>query len=170
MTHPLTALYQYPAPGYHESIQRAAQALPDLAEFEAAAAPLSVDELQEAWVRTFEMNPDTCLDIGWHLFGEQYERGEFLVKVRQELKRCGIPESTELPDHLSHVLELVARMAPEEQAKFTTMFLLPAIEKVLKGLAGRSNVFEPLVRATRAAVEAWALEPLPGGRGSGSCI
>jgi nitrate reductase delta subunit len=157
MTHPLTPLYQYPAPGYHESIQRAAQVLPDLAEFEAAAAPLSVAELQEAWVRTFEMNPDTCLDIGWHLFGEQYERGEFLVKVRQELKRCGIPESTELPDHLSHVLELVARMVPEEQAKFTSMFLLPALDKVLKGLEGRSSVFEPLVRSTRSAVAAWTL-------------
>ena len=29
-------------------------------------------ELEEAYTRTFDVNPSCALDIGWHLFGEDY--------------------------------------------------------------------------------------------------
>lgn len=134
----LAPLLTYPGRDY----KTAAESCP---EFARAIEPLSTEELQEAWVRTFEMTPECCLDIGWHLFGENYERGEFLVMLRQELRRYGIAESAELPDHLSHVLPLVARM--EASREFAGRFLDPALDKILAGLAG--SLFEPLLRAVR---------------------
>jgi nitrate reductase delta subunit len=86
--------------------------------------------MQELYVQTFEFNPACTLEIGWHLFGENYERGEFLVRMRQELRRHGIPESTELPDHLTHLLPLIDRMEHAEAARLAGEYLLPALGKI----------------------------------------
>jgi nitrate reductase molybdenum cofactor assembly chaperone len=85
---------------------------------------------QELYVQTFEFNPACTLEIGWHLFGENYERGEFLVRMREQLRRHGIAESTELPDHLTHLLLLVAAMKHDEAARLAGEFLLPALAKI----------------------------------------
>jgi nitrate reductase assembly molybdenum cofactor insertion protein NarJ len=135
----LARLLTYPGPDYKAN---AAACCP---EFARAIEPMSVEELQEAWVRTFEMAPECSLDIGWHLFGENYERGEFLVMLRQELRRHGISESSELPDHLSHVLPLLDRIG--DRRAFSDRFLLPALDKILAGAAG--SPFQPLLRAVR---------------------
>ena len=105
---------------------------------------LSLEQLQELYVQTFDWNPATCLEIGWHLYGEQYDRGEFLVKMRQELRRHGLEESAELPDHLSHALRLAARMEPGEAEEFREKFVRPAVEKILPALNG--NPYQRLLR------------------------
>lgn len=89
---------------------------------------------QELYVQTFEFNPACTLEIGWHLFGENYERGEFLVKMREELRRHGIAESTELPDHLTHLLPLIARMKHDGAAQLAGECLLPALAKIRAAL------------------------------------
>jgi nitrate reductase assembly molybdenum cofactor insertion protein NarJ len=93
---------------------------------------------QELYVQTFEFNPACTLEIGWHLFGENYERGEFLANMRAELRRHGIAESTELPDHLTHLLLLVERMDYEDAAQLAGQSLLPALEKIAAALQGNS--------------------------------
>lgn len=89
---------------------------------------------QELYVQTFEFNPACTLEIGWHLFGENYERGEFLVRMRAELRRYGIPESTELPDHLTYLLALISQMEASEAAELAGQFLLPALGKIREAL------------------------------------
>jgi nitrate reductase delta subunit len=85
---------------------------------------------QELYIETFEFNPKCTLELGWHLFGENYERGEFLVKMRAELRRHGIEETGELPDHLTHVLRLIGRMEHGEAALLIGENVLPALEKI----------------------------------------
>ena len=63
--------------------------------------------LEEAFTGTFDVNPACALEVGWHLFGEEYARGMFLVRMREELRKYGLAESSELPDHVSHVLAIV---------------------------------------------------------------
>ena len=86
--------------------------------------------MQELYVQTFEFNPACTLEIGWHLFGENYERGEFLVRMREQLRRHGIAETTELPDHLTHFLLLIPRMEHDEAAQLAGEFVLPALDKI----------------------------------------
>ena len=63
-------------------------------------------EVEEAFTGTFDVNPPCALEVGWHLFGEEYARGLFLVRMREELRKYNLPESVELTDHLHHVLAL----------------------------------------------------------------
>jgi len=39
---------------------------------------------------TFDINPACALEVGWHLFGEDYMRGQFLVRMREELSKYEI--------------------------------------------------------------------------------
>jgi nitrate reductase molybdenum cofactor assembly chaperone len=131
-----------------------------LPEFAGRIRNLSLEQLQEVYVQTFELNPVCSLEIGWHLFGENYERGEFLVKMRQEIRRHGLVESTELPDHLTHVLPVVARMQEEEAAEFVGAFLLPALEKMRTGIAGKNNPYELVLDAVDEVLRTYHSQPL----------
>ena len=100
---------------------------------------------QEVYVQTFEFNPACTLEIGWHLFGENYERGEFLVRMREQLRRHGIAETADLPDHLRHLLLLIDRMDREEAADLAGQFVLPALAKIRSAL--KDNPYEGLIAA-----------------------
>jgi len=90
--------------------------------------------VEELFTKTFDLNASCCLEIGWHLYGEQYQRGEFLVNMRQTLAEEKISESNELPDHLSHCLRLLPVLEKEDEAAFAQEYLLPAITKIAKGM------------------------------------
>jgi nitrate reductase delta subunit len=106
---------------------------------------------QELYVQTFEFNPACTLEIGWHLFGENYERGEFLVRMRQELRRYEIPETAELPDHLTHLLALIGRMERQDAVELAGQFLLPALAKIQDAL--KENPYESVIAAVRTQLE-----------------
>jgi nitrate reductase delta subunit len=139
-------LFAYPDEGYRDRAEACAResASPGVREFAARLAPLSTGEIQERFVQAFDLNPSSTLEIGWHLFGEQYERGDFLVSLRQRLRDAAIPECGELPDHLLHVLPLVSRLAREDARAFADRFLSPALSKIEAGLP-KDSVFVPLV-------------------------
>lgn len=122
---------------------------------------LSRAQLEELYTRTFDINPITNLEIGWHLYGEAYERGAFLVRMRELLRNHGIPESTELPDHCIHVLRLVGRMEPDEARGFALDILLPAIRKMVEGFAGQSSPYEHVLRALTILLEQMRSQGVP---------
>ncbi len=151
----LAALLTYPQPDYpllvEDSLRAATAACHEhLEQFTHAINGLEVWQLQELFTRTFDMNPVCSLELGWHLFGENYERGLLLVRMREELRRSGIHESTELPDHLTHVLELLARMDHGRGADFAGACVLPALKKMLEALRGKQNPFESVLLAVQA--------------------
>ena len=106
---------------------------------------------QELYVQTFEFNPACTLEIGWHLFGENYERGEFLVRMREQLRRHGIAESTELPDHLTQLLPLIGRMDYAEAAELAGQFVLPALGKIIDSL--KDNPYSAVIRGIAEKLE-----------------
>ena len=108
--------------------------------------------MQELYVQTFEFNPACTLEIGWHLFGENYERGEFLVRMREQLRRYKIAETSDLPDHLRHLLLIIALADPHEAAELGGQFVLPALRKIREAL--HDNAYEPLIAAIEAKLEA----------------
>ena len=151
----IAPLFGYPDAGYVPRAQACGAALgsEDLRTFAALMAAVPLEAQQELFVQTFDLNPASTLEIGWHLFGEQYERGAFLVQLRAQLRAAGIPETGELPDHLLHVLPLVARMPPDEAAAFAETRLTPALDKIAAALPDGSP-FGRLLRATRACASA----------------
>ncbi len=102
-------------------------------------------QVEEVFTRTFDINPACALEVGWHLFGEEYARGQFLVRMREELRKYDLPESVELPDHISHVLAVVAAMPDEDAACFVQACVLPAVEKMRQALQEKETPYRHLV-------------------------
>ena len=119
---------------YDQSLSTSASQKSVIAPFSDYVVESRQEEIEELFTRTFDMNPTCCLEIGWHKFGEDYQRGEFMVNMRNALEEEGMPESTELPDHISHCLLLLARLETPDEFAFSQDFLQPAIEKILDGL------------------------------------
>lgn len=156
----LAELFAYPHEGYAVAVEAArrclsrvdADAEKHLAEFAAAIERLTTTEREELFTRTFDINPIGALEIGWHLFGEDYHRGALLARLRVELRRHNIAETTELPDHLTHVLLLLDRMCEDEARDFALACVLPALEKMLAGFGGKENPYEHLLRCVLAVL------------------
>jgi nitrate reductase delta subunit len=111
---------------------------------------LSTGRLQELYTQTFDLNPTCTLDIGWHLFGEAYERGLFLAAMRDELRGAGVEEGRELPDHLPSLLRLMARMDAQSRAALERL-IRPAVAKLAAALRARESPYEHLVETAFAA-------------------
>ena len=156
----LSTLLDYPDDGY---IARAADCLRMLEDrhdaatepakpFFAALGKMTLEEAQELYTRTFDINPVCTLEVGWHVYGEDYARGEFLVKMRQMLREHDLPESTELPDHLTHVLALLARLDAKDADELAGRYLLPALKKMLDGMGDSDNPYKAALDAIVSSV------------------
>jgi nitrate reductase delta subunit len=156
----LAALLTYPDVCHRVRLARCRQVLardfPEaaalLARFAERTASLGYGDMEELYTHTFDLDPVCSLDVGWHLWGENYSRGEFLVLMRGELRRHGLTESTELPDHLTHVLPAVARMEPDEADRFTVGYVLPALGKMLAGLGAKDSPYADVLEAIRCVL------------------
>jgi nitrate reductase delta subunit len=147
-------LLTYPEVDYPQRIEASLRLAPtecreDLKQFSKLVRELATDQVQELFTRTFDLNPVCSLELGWHLFGENYERGLLLVRMREELRRYRLGESTELPDHLTHVLRLVAQMEHERTSDFVGACVLPALKKMLQAMRGKDNPFEYVLVAAQ---------------------
>jgi len=147
----LAALLSYPEPDYveHVSHLRAAakldpEVLLSLDVLFAFLTDSKSSSVEELFTQTFDMNPDTCLEVGWHLFGEDYKRGEFLVSMRDALREYTLVESVELPDHISHCLQLLAKLEGKNAQGLARDYLLPSVEKML-GSFKQENPFRVLL-------------------------
>lgn len=127
-----------------------------LAAFEEYVAASSVEHLQEAFTQTFDLNPVCALEVGWQLFGEEYERGAFLVRMRQLLRQHGVDERGELPDHLSSLLALLPRLEAGEAQALAAGALVPAVEKMIAAIQKSDSPFRPLLQGIGCMIAACA--------------
>lgn len=148
----LAPLFTYPRENYPEYLDNAmkvcSSTAPALLEFGKQIPRMSLDELQELYTSTFDLRPVCPLDVGWHLFGDEYDRGLLLSYMRRQLKAHGIPEAGELPDHISRALLLLARMNPAKAQEFAGAIIAPALKRMLKCMPAR-NAFTHLLRASQ---------------------
>lgn len=148
----LATLIRYPGDGTAPAIAAAVEQLSaGDGEIAAALAPFArfiretpETDLEEAYTRTFDINPLCCLEVGWQIHGDTYDRGAFLVKMRGFLRDHGLSEGTELPDHLGAILPLVPLLDESEARELRDVFILPAVIRMRRGFvsgAGEGNVF-----------------------------
>ena len=150
----LASLLTYPDAQYRQRVESSlhlagSECRSLLEKFAQSIEGLQVWELEELFTRTFDMNPVCSLELGWHLFGENYERGLLMVRMREELRRFGIHESAELPDHLTHVLKLLGCMNQHRAGDFAGACVMPALKKMLDALRSKENPFESVLLAVQ---------------------
>lgn len=156
----LGALFAYPTTDYVAALNRCILVL-DNAEGDAGrilrpllerVESMTPAEVEEMYTRTFDINPVCTLEVGWHVYGEDYARGAFLVKMREMLRQHNLPESSELPDHLTHVLVLLGRLQGEEADHLASRYMLPALQKMLDGMKEGEQPYKALLKTVWAVV------------------
>lgn len=155
------ALLKYPEADYQDRLvcceHLLREAFPEIAErlqvFSSFAHECSLDELEEHYTRTFDVNPVCALEVGWHLFGESYARGAFLVQMRQLLRECNIEENGDLPDHLSLLVSALGRIGDAKASELFGKQVAPSIAKMAQGLEAQKNPYASLLRTVAAVLE-----------------
>lgn len=164
----MAALVAYPTEGLQSRVEWlltqletvVPESIAQLQTFKAQVERVALPQLEEAYTHTFDFDPDCSLDLGWHLFGEQYGRGDFLVKMRDLLTQTGLPESHELPDHLTHVLQAYGKLDWDQGHAFSKDYILPSLKKLSLGVTQKSTDYAPLVLFITAALSELYLLPL----------
>jgi nitrate reductase delta subunit len=149
----LASLLEYPDATFSSTLAECCRAVDvavpaaaaELDRFADAIDGLSTAALQELYVSTFDWSPRCTLDVGWHLFGDAYERGMLLAKLREELQRAQIPENGQLPDHLPSLLRLLDRVEPPRRDELTQL-LTPALDALQQALASSKSPYAALVK------------------------
>jgi nitrate reductase delta subunit len=130
-----------------------------LEAFDGWARGQSTEAMQEAFTQTFDLNPVCALEVGWQLFGEEYERGAFMVHMRQLLRDHAVPEGGELPDHLASLLAVLPRLGTEEARGFASDALFPAVGKMLAAIEQSGSPFRPVIQAISRLLAAFVAAP-----------
>jgi nitrate reductase delta subunit len=105
-------------------------------KFAGASKQHSLEQMQELYTITFDMQPVCYPYVGYQLFGESYKRGAFMAQLNEAYHALGYSAGQELPDHLSVILRFLGRDANSHQEDFCHALinegLIPALEKMLK--------------------------------------
>lgn len=93
-------------PGFREAVLAFIQ--------EMAAMPLI--QCQERYTATFDLNPQTSLDVTYHRYGDSEDRGRALQRLQEAYRRAGFERTGgELPDFLPLVLEFLSVAGPSDR-------------------------------------------------------
>ena len=157
----LACLLTYPGQAesgmrYPAAVALVSRECPETAEalrrFSEATSDTRVEELEELYTRTFDNVADRSLEVGWQLFGENYARGALMVRFRELMRRYGVPERTELPDHLTHVLALLGRAPAPLAAEFAHNQVRQALASMLEALRSFGSPWVAVLEAVEAVL------------------
>ena len=91
------------------------------------------EKVEELYLRTFDVQAVTTLDIGYVLFGDDYKRGELLVNLSKEHHKANNDCGNELADNLPNLLRLIPKITEDEfKTELVQIIILPALDKIIK--------------------------------------
>ncbi len=97
---------------------------------------LSLEQLEELYTATFDMQPVCYPYVGYQLFGESYKRGAFMAQLNEAYHACGYSTGQELPDHLPVILRFLGLSTTAREDDFGRTLMVeglePALEKMLQ--------------------------------------
>ena len=148
-------LFNYPVGDYrmvveqlHVELQEYSESLVD--DFLPVAGHFtsnSTAELQEYYIRTFDVNAICYLDIGYVLFGEESKRGQFLLNMKSEQIKANNDCGTEFPDHLPNFLTLLPKIEDKLfREELAVTMLLPALKHMLGNFRTEENNYRNLLK------------------------
>jgi len=107
---------------------------------------LSLMELQELYTRTFDLKPMCALDVGHHLFGEDYKRGEFLANLKETEAPFDLGQEHQLPDFLPVLLRLLGYMENGElRSSLVAVCLISALEKMKASFKDQEHPYKAVI-------------------------
>jgi len=150
----LAKIFRYPSPerenfsgGWRKIIWNR---LPELGHklelFVAHVQEKTLAEQQEYYIGTFDVQALCFLDIGYVLYGEDYNRGVFLANMKKEQERANNNCGSELPDHLPNMLALLPKMNDKSLAEeLVVSMMIPALGKMIEAFRTDGNVYKGML-------------------------
>jgi nitrate reductase assembly molybdenum cofactor insertion protein NarJ len=87
---------------------------------------------EELFIRSFDVQAVTTLDVGYVMFGDDYKRGQLLVNLNREHREVQNDCGTELSDNLANVLRLLPKMAHSSiRSELVQRIIAPALVKMI---------------------------------------
>ena len=118
-------------------------------QFRAFLDQASLGRMKETYADTFDLHAGCPPFVGYHLFGEENHRGLFLSGLQEQYQIYHFSAPDQVPDHLGMMLRFLAQAGDDEEAteEMTFLYILPALKKMLKGLAGRTTPYKEVLQA-----------------------
>lgn len=152
----LAEAFRYPRPGLLEQLESGLTSLPKnpaqraFATFIKKIGARSLGEWEELATRTLDLSPAAAPYIGFQVWGESYQRGEFMAKLNREMAQYDIDPEGELPDHLVPVLRYLA-VNPTPLPELLEHFV-PAVQRMAAVLREKDK-HNPYLHLFEAALE-----------------
>lgn len=136
----LADLFRYPDGGYPQKVKdiqdflndNYPEAGEDIDKFVELLPAHDLNKMEELYIRTFDVQSITTLDIGYILFGDDYKRGELLANLNREHRQADNDCGTELSDHLPNLLRLISKLDDRELIiEMIEELLVPALAKMI---------------------------------------
>lgn len=136
----LADLFQYPDGEYPQKIKDIQAFLnsnyPEAGEhmdkFVELLPARDLNKMEELYIRSFDVQSITTLDIGYVLFGDDYKRGELLANLNREHVQANNDCGSELGDHLPNLLRLISKLDDQELIiEMVEELLVPALVKMI---------------------------------------
>jgi nitrate reductase delta subunit len=119
------------------------EAASSLETFCGALEKHSLEQIEELYTITFDMQPVCYPYIGYQLFGESYKRGAFMAQLNEAYHASYYSAGQELPDHLSVILHFLGLSTATREADFGQALLaeglVPALEKMIQAYDRQSE-------------------------------
>ena len=115
----LSEAFRYPAPGIEARLKAASDQLSSASlrrafiKFLDSIGRQDLRAWEELYTRTFDFNPATAPYVGFHVWGDSYRRGAFMVQMSRALRAEGLLWEGEMPDHASLVMQILDKRPPD---------------------------------------------------------
>jgi nitrate reductase assembly molybdenum cofactor insertion protein NarJ len=111
--------------------------------FEEFYAEKTITELEEYYIRTFDVQATCHLDIGYIIFGDDSKRGRFLYHIKEEQEKIDNDCGTDLADFLPNILTLLSKTTDEVLVEeLSVSIMLPALKQIEKKLENDNNIYK----------------------------
>ena len=131
-----------------------------LKEFIEFANTHKVEELQELYIKTFEVNPICSLYASIHLFGEEsFKRSDLMARLKDAYCEYGMSfNEKELPDFIPIILRFTAYLKDEKRLEdFVKRCILKPLDIInntmIETLGNKSNPYKSLIGYIRDFTE-----------------
>ncbi len=159
---------RYPSPGSLDTLLRRLDEINQedvrahLSAFLTEIERLSLEEWEELYVQSFDLDPGAAPYLGWQVWPDEQRRAELLMEMARRLSESDVDLDGELPDHLVPVLRYLARRPqapghetspPGRETPLLDQALGPALTAItrkLRSQAGRNpyvHLLEGVVKA-----------------------
>ena len=172
-------LLDYPTPGLSQAALECSRRIEPysteaallLSSFGDFSQAVTLGCLEEAYTRAFDLNAAFQPYVGYHLFGDTYNRSPFLLGLSNLYRQHGFSAGKELPDHLTVVLRFLAHCQDQGmRAELIQEALLPALQRMnhpqrdeeredeetdlVAELDSGQNLYQPLLEALEWLLQA----------------